>query len=355
MLFIVVNTIIVMLILEIGLRVAVESPFPPRFFEANPVMGHYHIPDRSGWQRTHEYDTYVKINAQGLRDRTYPYAKPAGVFRILILGDSFVEGFQVAQDATFEARLEAQLNAGEAMSPIEVINGGVSRYGTDNALAFLEHEGLKYEPDLVIYVFYPNDVIDNIEKKLFDLDSSGQLVQHRLDVAVTDQVRGALYDVSYLYRLVLGTSIQLQQSMDNTLIKTAWGRVLPIYRAELLPREADAWTLTGALLDRMQASTSAAGAEWVIVCLPEIFQSEDVLWAEVEQTSETLRRDAPNVDLAARLPEGAYWLDLLPVFRAHAQNEALYYASDGHLNKAGHQLAADEIQAYLIEQELIPR
>lgn len=355
LLLIVVNIIFAALILEIGLRLALGDVFPPRFFEADAVMGHFHRPGKGGWQHTSEYDTYIAINAQGLRDDEYPYAKPAGVFRILILGDSFVEGFQVAQDATFEARLEQQLNAAGTAPPIEVINGGVSRYGTDNALLFLENEGLRYAPDLVIYAFYPNDVTDNIEKTLFELGDDGALIQHPGKVTFVEQLRGFFYDVSFLYRFGLGVSIQMQQQADDTLIDTAWGRVLPIYRAELLPREANAWTLTAALLERMQASTSAAGADLVIVSLPEIYQSEDALWAQVEQTDEVLRRDAPSADLSARVPDGAYYLDLLPVFQARAQTETLYYPVDGHFNETGHQFAADEIEAYLKAQELIPR
>jgi hypothetical protein len=38
---------------------------------------------------------------------------------------------------------------------------GCSGYGTDQSLLFLLEEGLKYQPDIVVYAFYGNDVDEN--------------------------------------------------------------------------------------------------------------------------------------------------------------------------------------------------
>ncbi|MBN1202852.1 MAG: SGNH/GDSL hydrolase family protein [Anaerolineae bacterium] len=347
-----INLVFIMLTLEIGLRVALHDAFPPRFFEPHAQFGHFHVPGRSGHQRTNEYDSYVAINMQGLRDRDHAYDKPDGVFRILIVGDSFVEGLQVKADETFAHRLETQLNQ-PGRTPVEVINGGVSRYSTGNTLLFLQGEGLKYQPDLVIYAFYPNDVTENSKSSLFRLEN-GELVQQPVEISFTKRVRSTLYDISYIYRAVLGISLRLEQRTDSTLIDTGWGRVLPVYRAALHEREQDAWSLTGALLAQMQTKTAAAHAILVVVYLPESFQSIDRLWAQVEDSDESLLRDAPNTQLVQIIPAGAYYLDLLPGFRAVAQDTALYYLADGHFNPAGHALAADLIQAFLIEQALIP-
>jgi lysophospholipase L1-like esterase len=346
------NLVVAVVLLELGLRVAGGELFPPRFFEAHAQFGHFHVPGRTGWQRTDEYSSYITINGRGLRDHERPYAKPEGVFRILVLGDSFVEGLQVGQDETFPARLEEALNQDNS-APLDVINAGVSRYGTSNALLFLEGEGLRYQPDLVIYAFYPNDVTDNIENGLFEL-AGNQLIARPATVSPVEHVRGVLYDLSYIYRFALGLSLHLGQATDETLIDTGWGKVLPIYRAHLLPREERAWQVTGLLLERMHAATTRAGARLVVVCLPEHFQSEDRLWAQVAQSAEVLERDAPNRALAEAVPEGTAYLDLLPGFQAAAQSQALYYAQDHHFNAAGHALAADLIATYLAGQGLLP-
>jgi len=346
------NLVVAVVLLELGLRVAVGELFPPRFFEPHAQFGHFHVPGRTGWQRTGEYSSYIAINSKGLRDHERPYAKPAGVFRILVLGDSFVEGLQVGQSETFPARLEEVLNQHYNM-PFEVINAGVSRYGTSNALLFLEGEGVRYQSDLVIYAFYPNDVTDNIENGLFEL-AGDQLIARPVTVSSVERARGILYDFSYIYRFALALSLRLGQATDETLIDTDWGKVLPIYRAHLHPREERAWQLTRLLLERMRVATTRAGARLVVVCLPEHFQSEDRLWAQVAQSAEVLERDAPNRALADVVPEGTAYLDLLPGFQAAAQRQALYYAQDHHFNAAGHALAADLIATYLAAQGLLP-
>jgi hypothetical protein len=46
--------------------------------------------------------------------------------------------------------------------PAEVINAGVAAYGTGQELLLLDKEGAKYEPDLVLLLFFVgNDVANN--------------------------------------------------------------------------------------------------------------------------------------------------------------------------------------------------
>lgn len=323
----------VVVLLEIGLRVTVGRVFPPRFFEPHPDFGHFHRPNVEGWQRTSEYESYVSINKKGLRDRDFPYEKPEGTYRILVLGDSFTEGLQVESEETFPKQLECLLNE-QTETPVEVINAGVSHYGTDRVLLFLENEGLKYHPDLIIYAFYANDITDNVESGLFSLEN-GRLVRHPVQQSEWEQVRGFLYDTSYIYRVALAAYLSLRQQTDPTLIKTEWGLVLPIYRAALHPREVAAWELSTALLNRLAENPNV-----MVVYLPEIFQTEDRLWAKVENSQESLVRDAPNMKLADIMPANLTFIDLSPEFREVGQEAHLYYTSDGHFNAAGHALTA---------------
>lgn len=61
-------------------------------------FGFAHIPNASGWwvniDAPGEFQTYVRINSKGLRDRDYSYEKPSGVFRILVPGDSFADALE---------------------------------------------------------------------------------------------------------------------------------------------------------------------------------------------------------------------------------------------------------------------
>lgn len=93
----------------------------------------------------------VDINSHGLRGPETSYEKPPATFRILNLGDSIVMGWGVHEETTYGRRLEAMLNE-ESSGDLrfEVINAGVPGWNLENALAYLQAEGLKYEPDLIL-------------------------------------------------------------------------------------------------------------------------------------------------------------------------------------------------------------
>ena len=61
----------------------------------DPVRGWVLLPGRTAYQRTRDYGITVTINDKGLRDRPHEYAPAASVFRIVVLGDSFMEAYQV--------------------------------------------------------------------------------------------------------------------------------------------------------------------------------------------------------------------------------------------------------------------
>ena len=96
-------------------------------------------------------------NRWGMRDRDYERAKPAGTFRIAVLGPSHVMGNGVADDETFENLLETRLNAA-ALLPggrrVEVLNFGVDAYSLPQQVALLEDRVLAFSPDVIIATHY---------------------------------------------------------------------------------------------------------------------------------------------------------------------------------------------------------
>src|SRR6186997_1987450 len=62
------------------------------------------------WHTSSDGSWAFTTNGKGLRDaREFAYAKPAGTLRVLALGDSNTQGYEVGQDATFAAVLERYL------------------------------------------------------------------------------------------------------------------------------------------------------------------------------------------------------------------------------------------------------
>ncbi|HEY5658784.1 MAG TPA: SGNH/GDSL hydrolase family protein, partial [Myxococcota bacterium] len=100
-----------------------------------------------------------EYNAFGFRDYAYPVQKPAGAFRILLIGDSVVEGHRVGIADTFGKRLEARLNAGGGRA-FEVIHLARSGYTTQQELVLLKRQAFELQPDLILWNYCLNDPLD---------------------------------------------------------------------------------------------------------------------------------------------------------------------------------------------------
>jgi len=171
-------------IAEVGLRIAgIKGTLKiPEFVESSPTIFHTTDLDRgwglkpnaSGWWRD-EGESFVVINGDGLRDRSYSKTKPENTLRIAVLGDSFTEAVHLPQEQTFWSVMERELTeclpVGQASRlSVEVINFGVHGYGTAQELITLRTRVWDYNPDVVILAFFVgNDLINNSQKLESDL------------------------------------------------------------------------------------------------------------------------------------------------------------------------------------------
>src|SRR5262245_61750664 len=133
-------------------------------------------PNAVFWHRSIDGQWRFKTNNKGFRDdKDYAYAKPTGTLRVLLLGDSHTAGFEVDQDKTYASVLERSL--AERGVRAEVLNTGISGFGTAEELAYLENEGLRYAPDVIVVAFFANDFSDSARAGLY------RLVDGKLEVA----------------------------------------------------------------------------------------------------------------------------------------------------------------------------
>jgi hypothetical protein len=110
-----------------------------------------------GWALQPGYrSATTNINAQGIRGlREHPHPKPPGERRIVIVGDSFTFGEEVADADVYTERLDA------LMDGVRVVGLGVPAYGTDQQFLTLREEGLAVDPDLVVVGFFAGNAARN--------------------------------------------------------------------------------------------------------------------------------------------------------------------------------------------------
>ncbi len=148
-------------------------------------------------------------NDYGLRgDEKFPLTPPPGEGRVLALGDSVGFGWGIDLSQQYTKVLEARLNGSSPHSDLQtvrwrVINAAGQGYSPSSYHAYLGHEGLAYQPRLVlIQVELCNDVTD--EALLF--------WQGQDDFGGPRRVRGGRYVVAW---------------DGNLLGSMTWGPYLP--------------------------------------------------------------------------------------------------------------------------------
>jgi lysophospholipase L1-like esterase len=374
-----------LLLLEAAVRTF--GPFLPGsyrlggFIRSDPVYGYFHVASAQSWIRASEFVARVTTNSIGLRDGEVALPKPPGTYRILAVGDSYVEGYGVSDGQPFADLLEQQLNARQPAGPrptrYDVVNGGVYAWGPGNEYLWLRQVGLQLQPDLVVvHLFLWNDLTDNAcdiytinarHRVCLFLDGDGQMQQKPLVPAPSPAaaVLGfRLRDYSQLYGMVDNSlSDWMQQTESESGNSQPWQRerrrmAINLFALSLPSRERklwdESWWVRSALLEAMKRDVEQAGARLAVVAIPgpvQLYPERlDRAVAEFGLDRAQFDIDYPTgrlADLVSKL--GVPYLDLTPAMRAEATSSKtpLVYPNDGHFTADGHRVAARELRAFL--------
>jgi len=112
----------------------------------------HHWPNKRGTY----YGAEIATNSLGFRDGGVEAPKPSDEQRVVFIGDSFTLGWGVESDETFSSELERLLNRGAG--GYRTINMGVGNYNTIMEVELFKWKGLELDPDLVILMYFVNDV-----------------------------------------------------------------------------------------------------------------------------------------------------------------------------------------------------
>ena len=367
------------LVSETLLRLAgVSYPQP---YAPDPYCGTRLRPGFEGWWRK-EGAAYIQINRDGFRHGERRPAKPPGTYRVAMLGDSFIEAFQVPDEQTFCAQLERCLQNCSVLadSNVEVLNFGVSGYGTAQELLMLRHYVWQYEPDLVLLAVFPGNDLRNNSAELesypvrpFYYLQSGELVlddsfrQHpdylkaqsawvRCKVGLTDHLR--------TLQLIYGLRDAWRQRAAVAGTNAGPGVDL-IALAE--PRDApwrNAWELTERLLTETAGEAARHQARFLVMTVssdvqvhpdPAVREAagrqlgvQDLLYAERRLDQWSRQHGIPVVNLAE--PMARYASD----HGAYLHGFASTQLGIGHWNADGNRIAAERAAATICGELVAP-
>jgi hypothetical protein len=308
------STLFALLCAEAFCRYRFGAPLAERLplleIRANRARGYEMVPDRDHFT----YFEPVHVNHLGLRGPDLPEKTPEE-FRVLCLGDSTTFGQGVSEEETIPALLQADLaDAGRtAGRTIRAVNGGLRGYATIHELALLRELGPAIRPDLVVLLWYVNDLErPDPVKSAQELERSGPVVldtRSRMDGFDVWEWRG---------RQILRSSALLMKLHDIWMSKPAAPLDDDSIRGGLAFFDQD--------LDAFLALGKELGFGFVVAPIP--YRS-------------ALRGDSPFDLLVQRIGEharahGIEVVDLLPALRAKFAKdpERAILPYDGHYTGA---------------------
>ena len=343
---IIVSLVLTFVLLECGLawlcssgRLKIAKPsyclgnIGSRFWaDSNPHFGVWHDPHSSFRHVSPDYDLTYQANSQGMRDKERTQ-KAHGKKRVIVLGDSFVEGWGVASENRMSDRLER-------MTGRDYLNFGTSgSFGPTQYLMLYTHLAKSFEHEALIIAILPdNDFLD-------DDDDYGRVMH-------ADRIRPFFTGSRPDYKLIV-------TKPDA-----------PSPASKILEQCLLTLTYTGNLIKHFKSLSRHKQAT-----LPEsyagYFDFTPPQWDRLDKVLHEFRRVAPTLPIlvltipcdtdiqrvektgTAPLPAkmealckslGMHYLDLMPALRATPEGwPACYLKTDRHWNSRGNEIAAEEI------------
>jgi hypothetical protein len=141
-----------------------------RYLQFDPDLGWVVRPNGASGGLYQANDEGVRVS----HDRHYGGHAPAGMLRMVAVGDSFTHGDEVPARDTWAAILEG-LGAHR-----EVLNLGVPAFGTDQALLRFRRDGLRFHPQVALLGLFPDDICRNLNLMRYYLSpTAGFLMKPR--------------------------------------------------------------------------------------------------------------------------------------------------------------------------------
>ncbi|MBY0401159.1 SGNH/GDSL hydrolase family protein, partial [Myxococcota bacterium] len=361
-----------LLLVEGGLRLAGIAY--PAWDRPTAGLGEWGVPNARGWA-VGEARQYVELNAEGARDVDHAVAKPPGVHRVVVLGDSYAAAYEVEQNEAFWAVAGEALGVCPALAgrPVEMINLSKRGYGTAEELLVWRKLGAKYAPDQVVLAFYTGNDFRNNSPELkasgrpyFRLDGDALVLDESyaedpayqrwigwpgdLWYGLVRHVR-VVQLVRHLRRQgkAMLEALEARKKASEGGAGAEAGIDEAIYREPQDPAWQSAWTTSERLVAALREEVEAAGARFLFMTLSTAAQ----VHPDASLRAATAKRlGASDLSYPERRFEafaraqGIRWLSPIPELRAEAESsgECVHgfpgpWSCQGHWNATGHRVA----------------
>lgn len=310
----------------------------------------------------------VAINSLGVRGAEPTVPKPAGVYRILCLGDELTLSPQTPEPETFCVRLQEEFRPPDGRR-VEVINAGIPDYCPLLSYLQFKHQLLSLAPDLVIVNFEMGDVADDYR------------IRRQVAMAAGGVPVSCTHPSLEMPRPGGGD----KKSSDEVLLLPVWcrHRLTCLFAKQNLgeqPRSIDApqgrfrwledqppdWSLhiDHALspLPHLRDLAASVGAGLVVVCSPapwqvsaEASRGEGVREQAGVEAHDVFRSRRPFETIAEYCRQhGLALCDVSGAFQQIDRPERLFMKNSAGLSPAGHELYARQLAQFLERERRAP-
>jgi hypothetical protein len=247
-------------------------------------------------------------NRWKMRDHDFEMEKPAGVYRIALLGSSNEMGMGVADSEVFKQLVEDRLNrndVGGNIQRFEIMNFALRGQDAFQKLGTLENRVWQFSPDAVFWVTYA------LEDQIMVRRLSQVFKQ---EIEIPEPYRQAIQDV---FR---------KQDCDSTVPEERIMRGLQPYAEDLLRF----------IYQRMIEQCSQRGIRIWMVYRPDQHEAPDVAKGDRARTFNLLQSlGLPTFDLTPGLNQ------------ARNRKGLMVEGDENHYNEEGHRLLAEELYKQL--------